>query len=186
MRKVIYILILSFCLASCTAKVKQVNVKTQKDSELEFLSQLQSTDSTEVLSMADTFMDLLKAKKLDEAVGMIYVLHNNIVYKKSDEYTEELKNRFTIMPVEGYEREYFSFSTEGNNDICYKTWPIPQTSGSDSGFLIRLTLNPVLVDGVWYLTFKDGYQSSKMLPVEKQIHELAPAPAKIRTNKPAE
>jgi hypothetical protein len=41
----------------------------------------------------------------------------------------------------------------------------------------------VYVDGQWYLTFKDGSQSSLDLPVDKQVHELAPAPDAPRLNK---
>jgi hypothetical protein len=47
-------------------------------------------------------------------------------------------------------------------------------------------LNPVYVNGKWFLTFKDLGQSSKALPADKQIHELAPAPTAPRLNKKSE
>ena len=48
---------------------------------------------------------------------------------------------------------------------------------------MKLMFNPVYIDGSWYLTFKDGSQSSRDLPLDKQIHELAPAPNAPRLNK---
>ena len=51
---------------------------------------------------------------------------------------------------------------------------------------MKLMLNPVYVDGQWYLTFKEVGQSSKALPKEKQIHDLAPAPNAPRLNKRSE
>jgi hypothetical protein len=51
---------------------------------------------------------------------------------------------------------------------------------------MKLMFNPVFIDGQWYLTFKDGSQSSKDLLPENQVHEMAPAPKDIRLNKKPE
>lgn len=47
---------------------------------------------------------------------------------------------------------------------------------------MKLMFNPVFIDGTWYLTFKDGNQSSRDMREENQIHELAPAPTAPRLN----
>lgn len=180
MKKILPILLALITVVSCGPRYSGPNgEKTQKDAEKEFLESLTEAKQTEVLEMADNCLELLLTGRLDEAVRMIYILHDDIVYQKSDEYTQELINRFTIMPVYSYKREYYSFSTQGNNDICYVTKMGP----SENAPTIKLTFNPVLVDDVWYLAFKDGNMSSKALPVEKQIHEMAPAPEEIIVNK---
>ena len=171
-----YFLIAAFALlVSCGPKYSgSRGEKTQKDAEAEFLASLSQTDQDAVLALADDCMNKLQAGKVDEAVGMIYVLYNDVVYKKSASYTADLVQRFKSFPVVSYERLYHSFSTEGNNDISYSYVFAPASGGR---------FNPVDIDGSWYLTFKDGSQSSRDLPLDKQIHELAPAPNAPRLNK---
>ena len=188
MKRIVFILSILVLVASCKSGVRYSGAhgeKTQKDAEAEFLSSLTESDQDAVLNLAEDFMKKLKDGQVEEAVDMIYVLHNDVVYKKSAEYTDQLVNRFKyVFPVLSYERRYYSFSTEGNNDISYSYTFGPERNGQAP--TMRLMFNPVYVDGQWYLTFKDGSQSSKDLPVEKQIHEMAPAPKDIRLNKKPE
>lgn len=183
MKRIIYIIAaLCVLVSSCGPKYSgSKGEKTQKDAEAEFVKSLSTTDSTAVLEKAEKCMELLSEGNLVEAVDMIHVLYNNVVYKKSASYTADLIKRFTVFPVKSYKLNYYSFSTQGNNDISY-TYTFDDTDNST----IKLMFNPVIVDGEWYLTFKDGSQSSKDLPVDKQINELAPAPNDIIVNKPAE
>ena len=186
MKKIIFILSFLVLVASCKSGVRYSGAhgeKTQQDAEAEFLASLSEADENAVLNMAEDFMRKLKDGQVEEAVDMIYVLHNDVVYQKSDEYTTQLVNRFRYtFPVYTYERRYYSFSTEGNNDISYSYTFGPEQNGQAP--TMRLMFNPVFVDGLWYLTFKDGSQSSKDLPLDKQINAMAPAPNSIRLNKP--
>jgi hypothetical protein len=116
---------------------------------------------------------------------MIYVLYDDVLYKKSDSYSAELQMRFRMFPVRSYERLYYSFSTEGNNDISYSYVFSPAKDGSPAQTM-KLMFNPVYVDGQWYLALKDVGMSSKDLPKELQIHELAPAPNTPRLNRKSE
>ena len=188
MKKIVFILSILVLVASCKSGISYSGAhgeKTQKDAEAEFLSSLTESDQDAVLNMAEDFMKKLKDGQVEEAVDMIYVLHNDVVYKKSAEYTAQLVSRFKYMfPVLTYERRYYSFSTEGNNDISYSYTFGPERDGQAPS--MKLMFNPVYVDGQRYLTFKDGSQSSKVLPVEKQINEMAPAPKDIRLNKKPE
>lgn len=188
MKKVVFILAVICTLVSCNNSPKYSGMhgeKTQKDAEAEFTSALSSADSTAVLNLAEKCMTLLSEGQVTEAVDMIHVLYNNVVYKKSDSYTAELISRFKLFPVVSYKLNYFSFSTEGNNDISY-TYAFGPADASGSAPEMKLMFNPVFVDGEWFLTFKDGSQSSRDLPKDKQIHEMAPAPKDITVNRPAQ
>ena len=183
MKRLIFILSILALVASCRSN-NGSHQKTQKDAEAEFISSLTQSDQDAVLALADDCMTKLRDGQVREAVDMIYILHDDVVYQKNAEYTEELVNRFeNIFPVRSFERRYYSFSTQGNNDISY-TYSFGDTD--DGSHTMRLMFNPVFVDGQWYLTLKDGSQSSKDLPVDKQVHELAPAPQSIRLNKQQE
>lgn len=155
--------------------------KTQKDAEAEFVASMTSSDEEALLALGDECMGKLQAGQVEEALDMIYVLYNNVVYKKSASYTTQLLQRFQMFPVLSFERVYHSFSTEGNNDLSYSYVFAPATADSPAQTM-KLMFNPVYVDGEWFLTFKDGSQSSRDLPVDKQVHELAPAPVTPRLN----
>lgn len=182
--KNLFILLAAFAvLVSCGPKYSGSHgEKTQKDAEKEFVSSLSDSDEQAVLALADECMGKLQAGQVDEAVDMIYVLYNDVLYRKSDTYTAQLVSRFKMFPVRSFERVYYAFSTEGNNDISY-TYIISPATSTESAQTMKVMFNPVFIDGQWYLTLKDAGQSSRDLPVEKQIHELAPAPDAPRLNK---
>jgi len=186
MKKLLILLAAFAVLVSCGSRYSGSNgEKTQKDAEAEFLSSLTQESQDAVLALADECMDKLMAGEVEEAVDMIYVLYDDVLYKKSDSYTAELQMRFRMFPVRSYERLYYSFSTEGNNDISYSYVFSPAKDGSPAQTM-KLMFNPVYVDGQWYLALKDVGMSSKDLPKDLQIHELAPAPNTPRLNRKSE
>ena len=183
MKRFYIILLALLVFASCGPRYSGAGgVKTQKDAEAEFTSSLTDKSKSEVVELADKCMERLKGGFVDEAVDMIYVLYNDVVYKKSDSYTLQLQRRFRTFPVLSYERLYYSFSTEGNNDISYQ-YVFKEASEGSPASTMKLMFNPVYVDGEWYLTFKEMGQSSRDLPVDKQISDQAPAPNTPRLNK---
>lgn len=181
MKKLFLILFSLSLICSCHHYSGSRGEKTQIDAEKEFRESLSSEDTSAVIALSEQFMQSLWNSRVTDAVDMIYVLYNDVVYKKSAAYTSELIQRFKMFPVLSYKMLYYNFSTEGNNDISYSyTFDKPQDGSEPSS--IKLMLNPVYVDGYWFLTLKDGYQSSLDLPKEKQIHDLAPAPSKVKLN----
>lgn len=153
--------------------------KTQQDAEKEFTETLNHSDSTAMLIGAETFIQRVVSGQTDEAVNMLYVLYGNELYQKSLEYSNELVERFKIFKDFHYTLDYFAFSTQGNNDVCYMLKP----SAEDGVPGFRITLNPVLVDGVWYMTLKDGSQTSAAMNPDKQLDPYAPAPESITLHK---
>lgn len=149
--------------------------KTEYDAEKEFTEGLTQTDSTAMLVESEKFIQKLIGGQIDEAVDMLYVLSGSELYRKSLSYTQELTERFQMFVGSGYKLDYYAFSTQGNNDVCYML----NLGGAEVGPNIRLTLNPVLIEGKWYLTLKDGAQPSQAMAPDQQIHPLAPAPEDI-------
>lgn len=169
--------LLLFAALSCTCSPK---VLTYSDAERAFISSLTADDSLVVAVMGDMFMSGLKAGDLDSTLAVLKVVEHNVLYAISDQTVSELKVRFESMPVVDYELTRLTFSTEGVNDMVYRY----SFSGSlaDSP-AIKFVLNPVKVEGRWYLTLKDAYQNSKDLNEKDQTHPLAPAPSPIKLHR---
>lgn len=152
---------------------------TQKDAEEAFLSSIRSTDSLTVMQQGNQCMDLLKEGRIDEALSMVYALAIDTVVPLSEGYAEQLRQRFTLMPVLDYSFVYLAFSTEGNNDLCYRYEFAPKDEKGEAPAM-RFTFNPVKVGDKWCLTLKDLGMSSKAMSRDNQIHDMAPAPEKIK------
>lgn len=180
MKKVLYILLGLAFVCSCHHGSRVPAYKTHLDAETEFVKSLSASDTAAVLGLTDRFMSLVRDGDVADAVGMITVVSQNVVYKPSDRYFLELVNRFTNMDVDSFTLLDYYFTTEGNNDVRYMTESTPD--GAAAPIKVKVTFNPVKVDGQWYLALKDGNQSSKFLPKDKQIHDMAPAPESIRLN----
>lgn len=156
-------------------------VKTYQDAEKEFLASLTELDTFTVLAMGQEFMqDLMVGGNLDSALASLTLVEYNVLYKVGDNTIEELKARYSKHPVTDYACIRYSFSTPGNNDLVYRY----TTNGElGTGPGMKLVFNPVKVEGNWYLTLKDAYQSSLDVHEDDQVHPLSPAPDPIRLNR---
>lgn len=170
----IFFILLSF-VASCNLSGKKV--VTYKDAENVFLKSLTEKDTATVLSMTDSFMNFLLQGQIDSAIQLVQVVYGDTLYMPSLGYKLELCSRFYTFPVVKYELVRYSFSTEGNNDVCYKYWFDEQQNHT-----MKVVFNPVKIDSQWYITMKDGTQSSKDLNEQNQVHPMSPAPNKIVLN----
>lgn len=155
-------------------------VLTYADAERQFLSSITEEDTLQVISMGSAFMDNLKSGQLDSALSVLCMIDNYVLYKLGDESIERLRSRFTAMPVVDYCLARFSFSTQASNDLVYRysfSGPVSSAPG------MKIVLNPVKIEGKWYLAIKDGYQYSDDLSPEERHQPLDVAPYPVRLNK---
>ena len=169
--------ILLTLLSSCKSSPKPY---LYKDAERDFIASLTLEDTLTVLSMGQSFMDSLKCGDVDEAVESLCVVDQSVLYKIADRSLNQIKARFRRFPVADYELTSYSFSTQGINDLVYR-YSLSGPMGD--GPAMKLTLNPVKVEGMWFLTLKDAYMSSKGLAPEDQVSPYAYAPDTLRLNR---
>ncbi len=162
-----------FSCGSRTQKKQEYTEKTNLEAEREFIATLTAADTSKVLEMGTKCMDFLKSGQIDSALNMLYYVDLNTATARhlTDDYKDVLVNRFNAYPVEDYTLDYYSFSTQANNDLKFRTM---FTSGSDVAAM-SFMLNPIKSrEGVWVLAIKDGRYPSDQ-SVEK-LHDLSPAP----------
>lgn len=155
MRKVIYIVLSAAFVLSFTS----CKEKSRVQREQEFISELTKEDTTQMLKLSDGCMDLLKQNKIDEALSMLYEYdeESKALNPLSDETRKRLQKQFKFFPVLEYTRNYYSFMLEGVNDVKYVIKFAEEEHPEENGEAkTAFMLNPVRVDGTWYLTVKNG------------------------------
>lgn len=175
-----FFIVASILLALLSACKSSPKPYLYKDAERDFIASLTLNDTLNFLALGQNFMESLLGGDVDDAMESLCVVYQNVLYKVSDRSLNKLKARFRRFPVTEYELVDYSFSTAGINDLVYRYSSFGPLGESPA---MKLTLNPVKVEGRWYLTLKDAYMSSKALAPHNQVSPNLPAPDTLRLNR---
>ena len=181
MKKFFYFFVALIFVCSCHNRAPKYEFYTYMEAEQDFQASLTAVDTATVMFLSDAFANALKEGNIAGALDMLYCLEGSVLYKPSETYYSELVSRFENFPVGDYEFDRLSFSTAGNNDLIY-TYSVATPIATSNTMKMKLIFNPVKVGDLWYLTFKDGSQSSIDLDDKKQPHPFSMAPSEITLN----
>ena len=151
----VFAVLLSVTLASCHKE------KSRYQQIEEFREGLTAEDTTQMLKLSDDCMELLKAKKINDALSMLYEYNDSLksVEPLGAGTKQQYERRFKMFPVLEYQRDYFSFQLQGLNDVKYKVkFAIEEHPEVNGEAITAFMFNPVKIDGTWYLTVKKGDQ----------------------------
>lgn len=146
------------CLLAFTACGGKKSAESEAE---EFRKELTKEDTTQMLALCDDCMKTLKAGRIDEALSRLYTYNDSTetVTPISETKRAELKRTFRLFPVLGYEMDYYSFNSQGQNDVKYNIRFFEKTDSADTApNTIGFMFNPVKVDGQWYLCIKEADQ----------------------------
>lgn len=178
-RSLIYLVLVACFLNSCNEQKKEGSregtVKSWGEAKAEFVSELSSSDTANVKTMAIKCMDLLKSDSIDQALDILYTVEGTKLRKLSEEENARLKNRFKIFPVIDYKFEGMTFSTQGNNDVKFTYYFSKPENPQDAPKALGLMFNPIKIDNQWYLTMKNIGQSSQEMQNRPTDKSVAPA-----------
>lgn len=157
MNKLFYLCVavaIIFMAAACTDKK---NIKSRQDRVEEFRSELTDVDTTVMLRLCDTAMELLKDKQIDQVLSSLYEYNDSTGELKplSEEVSKRYAKRFKMFPVHDYKLIYYSFMLEGCNDVKYEvTFASPEVVGTNASAKTMYMFNPVKINGEWKLCVK--------------------------------
>lgn len=155
---IMFIVLVAVFTSSCKEK------KTRMQQVQEFRNSISSIDTTQMLKLCNDCMDLLKAQKVDDALSMLYEYNDSTkeVQPLTDKTRKQYERRFKVFPVLEYTMDYYSFQLEDVNDVKYRiTFALEENPEQNGKAVTGLMFNPVKLDGVWYLTVKNGSDFDK-------------------------
>lgn len=134
-------------LASCSARKPKV-VPTRQEA---FLSELTSSDTTEVLSRAQDVVDKIIAGDLSGALSGLGQLQGDTLYNISSEKIAAISKRFQEMNFHQAKLDGYSFVDPEHNEIRFRV-AFGQTEAEAAQLSTLFAINALKVDGKWYFT----------------------------------
>ena len=141
-----------------------------------------SDDSTTIVKMATQDLDLLKQNKVDEALDLLFeVNESSEMQSLSDSYKTVLKNNLKKFPVLSYSIDDYHLYSDNDVDVRYTYEFMVKPDGAPENLptTMKGALNPVRINGQWYLTIseflkdpeRDNIENSKYSSTEIEENE---------------
>lgn len=161
-RSVIACLALCWMFAACTGCSGDKNRARSTDSVPTF----SKADTTEVVAMCETYLNHLKAKEYDQAIGMLNYILNDTVHPLPEADKATIIKQQNVFPVLDYTLESMEFKDPNNVILTYSIKFFEKPEGSDIPNTIRIAFSPQRINGQWYLELMNkSYITSLYTPV---------------------
>lgn len=115
-------------------------------------------DSSAVRALADEYLSAFAGKDYNAAAEMLYKYEEGAVRPLNNEERNEFLSTMGQLPNFGVKLTGITMITDNNNRLQYKLQVTPDGDLSSDKGVMKFYLNPVLVDGQWYLTLLDMNQ----------------------------
>lgn len=157
MKKILYVILgttLSLTILSCSSgKKKEMTIAEQylRPASVNYSSK----DSSEINSLVENYVTALKSKDIDAAANMLYFVRNDSIFPITDEARQGFTHVYSSMPIYDCKVTTLILRSELNNEArvvvkVREDGDIEKQIGTTT-----ISLNPVQIEGKWYLTLLD-------------------------------
>lgn len=166
----LYAIIALFTLTTITG-CKKKQERTLKSLQEDFIEPPQMTltksDTDQVKSLVNYYLETLKAGKVDQAVSMLYYLKKDSITKLPPELAK--KEHLTLSMFKGLQSkiDYIIFSKETDSEVKYTVKLFDKKPNDKAPNEISFIIKPVRREGKWYLTLADTATQTQESEVEK-------------------
>ncbi len=140
---------------SCSDKKSEQasNVRSEflRPSDIEYSKQ----DSTEILKLVNEYVKCMKEGDIESSAYLIYNLHNDSIHELSETEKKGYLLCYSSLPIFDVSMKSFLLRGTKNNEVKLAVQIFEDGSIAEGKGVTYLSLNPVLVDGRWYLTLLD-------------------------------
>lgn len=156
MRTVKYLLIAFLALPlvfSCTDKKPTSEVDENGLPVFEFSNQ----DSTNIMSLANDYMTFFGQQNYEAASDMLYIVRNDSIFPLDNEQRNGFVQAMKVLPVYGTALKELKLYSDRDNELRIAVQVSEDGNLETEKGTINFMLNPVQVEGRWYLTLRDKY-----------------------------
>lgn len=114
-------------------------------------------DSATVRALADQYVAFYKEGNLDAAADMLYTVHGDSIMPLTDEQREGFKTALSVLPNFGCEIKDVEMLSDRDNRVRILLKVAEDGDFETEKGTINFFLNPILVEGQWYLSLLDKY-----------------------------
>ncbi len=115
-------------------------------------------DSSNVKTLAAEYVAAFEGKDYTAAANLLYKYENDSVRPLTNQERDEFVSTMNQLPNFGCKLHGITMLTENNNRLQYLLQVTPDGNIDEEKGVMKFYLNPVLVDGNWYLTLLDMNQ----------------------------
>ena len=113
-------------------------------------------DTIDINNLVNEYLAHITNKEFEAAADMLYKFQSDSVAPLNDEARAKFLSLYKKLPIYAAKTKSFILNSDRNNQVCYliqiaKGGDIEKEQG-----VMKLSLNPVVVDGKWYLTLLDS------------------------------
>lgn len=149
-------LIFSFCIllsfTACKNKKKDAGVyEYLRPATMNYTKQ----DTSNINFLVNRYTELVEKKDFEKAANMLYKVRNDSVVPLSDKERKGFIEAYSQMPIYAAKTDAFILRSDKNNQVDVLI-QIVKNGNLDKGIGVsKMTLNPVVKKGKWYLTLMD-------------------------------
>lgn len=122
-----------------------------KDSDQDTIPTFAKADTTEVLHMAEQYLNYVKDKDYDKAIGMLSTIVDDTARPISAETERNIRAQQRAFPVLGYKVVSMEFVNANRVKVTYAVEFFKKNPGDKIQNTINLTFAPQRINAQWYL-----------------------------------
>lgn len=153
--------LVGFTLTSC--KHKKTDSEIVKESIPQPKDEYSGEDTTEVIGLANSFIERLNAKDIKSAMSMLFFLDGDSIRPLPAGLQRRQAN--ALMNIQGvrYTIDKLVFDQEKDNEVKINIVLFDKKPGDNRPNTISFYLKPIRRDGKWYLTTADNITDTNQL-----------------------
>lgn len=140
---------------ACNSKDKPA--AQEENANLLPVFEFSSEDSLRVNELADQYVACFNTSDLETAADMLYTVRNDSVFPLTDEQKVSFMSAMSQLPKFGFQKKELILKTGLDNKVRIAVLMNESGSLEEEKATINLYINPVKIDGQWYLTAYDRY-----------------------------
>lgn len=151
-----YLSILAICsvfaMSSCKDKPKPTGPSEfLRPATMDYSKQ----DTSNINALVNQYAEFIKNKEFDAAAQMLYKVRNDSVIPLSREDRTGFAKAYSQMPIYATKLKSFVLRSDKNNQVDILVQIIKDGDINKETGVTKISLNPVIKDGKWYLTLLD-------------------------------